>query len=117
MKITVNQLRKIINEEIQRIVSEKIEYHPKVGEKEIGYNQTLKYVGGIGDENPEATLQSVAKMLGGIDASQVAFTFGKVPRTGSIAFHVLAGKKGQKPTYFFEPEDTEWREIPEKSLD
>ena len=63
MKITVNQLRKIIKEEIQRIVSERIEYHPKIGDQEIGYDRALKYVDGVGDENPEATLQKVAKML------------------------------------------------------
>jgi hypothetical protein len=117
MKITVNQLRKIIKEEIQRIVSERIEYHPKIGDQEIGYERALKYVDGVGDEDPEATLQKVAKMLNVGDPNQVSFILGKVPHTGLSGFHILAGQKGQGPIYFFEPVDTEWREIPEKSID
>lgn len=116
MKITVNQLRRIIKEEIERVVSEEITYNPKVGKAEIGYDRALKSLDMVGDENPEKSLQQVAKMLGAGDPKQVSFTMGKVPQSGMSAAVLLAGKKDGGPTHFFDPMDTEWREIPEESF-
>lgn len=116
MKITVNQLRRIIKEEVERIVSEKISYNPNIGSKEIGYSKALESLDMVGDENPKDTLQKVADMLRIDDAKQVSFTLGKIPQSGMSGPVLLAGEKGRIPTYFFDPMDTEWREIPEESF-
>jgi len=124
MKITVNQLRRIIKEEVERIVSEKISYNPNIGSKEIGYSKALESVGMVGDENPKDTLQKVADMLQPRrgpeapprDPKQVSYTLGKIPHSGMSGPVLLAGEKGRIPTYFFDPMDTEWREIPEESF-